>query len=502
MQNEKIYDFIVIGGGVVGAAVLDKLAGYKLDILLLEKEDDVAAFASRANSGIVHAGYDCEPNTLKARFNVRGNRMMWDLAEELDVPHLKCGSLVVARENQLDKLNALKEKGDANVVETKILNRAQTLEIEPHTADETEYSLYAPEAGIISPFRLTIALADRAVLNGARIVTEAPVTAIDRIDADRLEDSVLRKSDDGGKEVKANKLFVLSTPKGIFYTRAVINCAGPSAAKINDMAGAEHFETEYRRGDYFVLDSTERKNINTVIFPLPTAAGKGILVAPTADGNIIYGPTSIETFDGDTAAGSAGLDEIKKNVPLSYKGAAFNKCIRIYSGLRSIIGHDFIIKKSDLVENFIITAGICSPGLTSAPAIAEYIADALIAPSMKLIKKQNIIKNLPKTKALLNLSETELNDLIKRDARWGKIVCRCEKVTEAEIVNAIHSPLPAVTLDAVKRRTRAGMGRCQGGFCGPRVMEIISRELNIPLNEVRKGGAGSEIARFPIKEVE
>lgn len=465
----------------MGTAVLDRLSRYDLSVLLLEKEDDVAASASRANSGIVHAGYDCEPDTLKARFNVRGNELMWQLAEELDVPHLKCGSIVVARREQLAELEKLKNKGDVNGVETRILNRAQTLMTEPHIGNEIEYALFAPQAGVISPYQLTIALADRAIINGAAVKTESEVVSIEKTD--------------GG-------VFYVQTAEGdIYQTDIVINCAGAYAAKINDLAGAEHYETQFRRGDYFVLDNTERKNISTVIFPLPTSAGKGILVAPTADRNVIYGPTSIETDADDTASSAEGLAEIRRNVPLSYSGAAFNKCIRVYSGVRSIVGHDFVVKQSDLVSNFVMALGICSPGLTSAPAIAEYIENTvseLKAPQ----RKQDSVTFMPRHKRLSELDSEKLNELIRKDANWGKIVCRCEKVSEAEIIEAIRSPLPARTVDAVKRRTRAGMGRCQGGFCGPRVMEILSRELNIPLNSVKKGMDNSEIARYAIKETD
>lgn len=473
------YDFIVIGGGVIGTAVLDRLSAYKVNALLLEKEDDVAAFTTRANSGIVHAGYDCEPGTLKARFNVRGNELMWRDVEELDVPHLKCGSIVVARESQLDKLNLLKDKAQKNGVQVQILDGAQTREIEPNVADEIAYSLYAPSAGIVSPYQLAIAYADRAVLNGGEIKLNAEVTAVMR-------------TEDGYK---------VSTTAGDFECKCVINCAGAYGEHINDIAGAEHFETTYRRGDYFVLDNTERKNVHTVIFPLPTDAGKGILVAPTADGNVIYGPTAVDTDNSsDTATSLASLDDIRKNVPLSYKTPAFNKCIRVYGGLRTLIGHDFVIKQSEVLPDFIMAIGICSPGLTSAPAIAEYIEQA-VAEKFALTKKENTVKVMPRHNRLARLSADELDALIAKDSAWGRIVCRCEKVTEAEIVEAIHSPLPATTVDAVKRRTRAGMGRCQGGFCGPKVMEIISRELNIPLNEVKKGG-GASIARFKVKEVE
>lgn len=474
-----IYDCIVIGGGVIGTAVLDRLARYNMNVLLLEKEDDVASFTTRANSGIVHAGYDCDPCTAKARFNVRGNELMWRDAQELDVPHLKCGSIVVATAEQRDKLEALAQKAAKNGVEVKILDREQTLAIEPNVADCIEYSLYAPSAGIISPYQLAIAYADRAILNGAKIELCSPVTAI-------------KKTANG---------YLATTPSGEYESKIVINCAGANGAEINDLAGAEHYETTYRRGDYFVLDNSERKNVHTVIFPLPTAAGKGILVAPTADGNVIYGPTAVDTSDtSDTATTRESLDSIRANVPLSYKCAAFNKCIRVYAGLRTLIGHDFVIKQSDVLENFIMAIGICSPGLSSAPAIAEYIED-IVTGKLEPAKKENTISVMPKRKRLTELSDGEIDALIAKDSAWGRIVCRCEKVTEAEIVEAIHSPLAATTVDAVKRRTRAGMGRCQGGFCGPRVMEIISRELNIPLSEVKKGG-GASIARYRVKEVE
>ncbi len=473
------YDCIVIGGGVIGTAVLDRLATYSMRALLLEKEDDVASFTTRANSGIVHAGYDCEPNTLKARFNVRGNELMWQDAEDLDVPHLKCGSIVVARYNQLYQLEKLAHKAKDNGVLIQLIDREHILEMEPNISDEVVYALYAPSAGIVSPYQLCIAYADRAVTNGAKIKLDTEVIGIE-------------KSEYGYK---------VTTTNGKFECKCVINCAGAHGADINDLAGAEHYETTFRRGDYFVIDNTERKNINTVIFPLPTEAGKGILVAPTADGNVIYGPTAVDsTSSDDTATSLASLDEIRRSVPGSYKSHAFNKCIRVYGGLRTLIGHDFVVKQSEILDDFIMAIGICSPGLTSAPAIAEYI-EQMVVEKFGLIKKEKVVTVMRKHKRLENLSEKELDKLIAKNQAWGRIVCRCEKITEAEIVAAIHSPLPATTVDAVKRRTRAGMGRCQGGFCGPKVMEIISRELNIPLNEVKKGG-GAAIAQYKVKEVE
>ncbi len=475
-----MFDIIIVGGGIIGTAILDRLSRYNLNAMLLEGCDDVASFASRANSGIAHAGYDCEPNTMKARFNVRGNELIWQDVLDLDVPHVKCGSLVVAKESGLSGLEELERKAHANGVDVEILDRDGTIAIEPNVADDIEYSLYAKSAGVISPYQLAIAYADRAILNGGRITLNAKVESIKLVDG----------------------VYHLSTTAGEYDAKIVVNCAGPNGAKVNDMIGAEHYATSYRRGDYFVLDQLERKNINTVIFPLPTEAGKGILVAPTADGNVIYGPTSIKSGDSaDTASSLDGLDEIRRNVPLSYKKPSFNKCIRVYSGLRSIIGDDFVIGESKIRENFFMAIGICSPGLTSAPAIAEYIESEVLKKCYAQ-KKENVKIVMPKHNRLNELDDETLDNLIASDKKWARIVCRCEKVTEAEIVEAIHSPLPAVTVDAVKRRTRAGMGRCQGGFCGPRVMEIISRELNIPLSSVKKGGGDdSEIAKYAIKEV-
>lgn len=473
------YDCIVIGGGIVGTAILDRLARRNLKVLLIEKCDDVASFSTRANSGIVHAGYDCEPNTLKAKFNVRGNELMWQDVKELDVPHHRCASIVVARADQLEELEILKEKAEANGVPVEIWDREKTVALEANVADDIAFSLYAPTAGIVSPYQLCIAYADRAVLNGAEVLLECESQSV----------------------AKENDEYIVKTNKGEFTAKYIVNCAGAHGAQVNDQAGAEHYDTTYRRGDYFVLDNTERKNVHTVIFQLPSALGKGVLVAPTADGNVIYGPTAVDTTDDDTASSLDSLDTLKKSVPISYKTPAYNKCIRVYSGLRTIIGHDFVIGESKIKDNFFMAIGICSPGLTSAPAIAEYI-DELIAKKSGATLKENCVREVAKHNRLTELDEKTLNALIEKDSAWGRIVCRCEKVTEAEIVEAIHSPVPATTVDAVKRRTRAGMGRCQGGFCGPRVMEIIARELDIPLDKVRKcGGDDSNIAVCKVKEV-
>ena len=463
----------------MGCAVADRLARSRVSVCLLEAGDDVAVGATRANSGIVHAGYDCTPGTLKARFNVRGNAMIWQLAEQLGVPALKCGSLVAAPAGGEEGLAELKRRADLNGVRAEILSREQALAVEPMLADGVVAALYAPDAGVVSPYQLAIALADRAAVNGVEVVTEAPVTALGKRDG----------------------VFCADTPKGKFEAKVVVNCAGAGASRINAMLGAETYEEEFRKGEYYVLDHTERENVSTVIFPLPTAAGKGILVAPTADGNVIYGPTSRPTVEDDTAVDAEGLEEIRRSVPLTYSRPAFNKCIRVYCGVRTAVGEDFVVQPSEKAEGLIVTAGICSPGLTSAPAIAEYVEE-LVGERLTLLPKEDYIEIPPRSPRLEELSEEKLNALIAKDRRWGKIVCRCEKVTEAEIVAAVHSPVPARTVDAVKRRVRAGMGRCQGGFCSTRVMEIISEELGIPMREIRKGAGHSEIAVLAVKEAD
>ena len=363
-----------------------------------------------------------------------------------------------------------------NGVEVEVWDKQKTMSFEPNLSDNIEWSLYAKEAGIVSPYQLAIALADRAVLNGAEIHLEEGVTALERKDG----------------------LWVVTTEKSQYLAKTVVNCAGANGADVNDLAGAEHYETSFRKGEYYVLDNTERQNVETVIFPLPTKAGKGILVAPTADGNVIYGPTSHLCDLDDTSVTLDGLQDIRSNVAKTYKNPVVRKCIRTYAGVRTIIGDDFVIGQSKVVDDFYMAIGICSPGLSSAPAIAEHIEN-LIAGDVAL--KDNVVTRLPRAKRLSELDGDELNALIKEDKAWGRIVCRCEKVSEAEIVKAIHSPLPAVTVDAVKRRVRAGMGRCQGGFCATRVMEIISRETGKDITEIRKGKKGSNIALYSVKEV-
>ena len=473
-----MYDCIVIGGGVVGTAIADALSMRGLKPLLLEKEDDVASGASRANSGIVHAGYDCVPGTLKAKFNVLGNRMFPSLTKDLDVPFVKTGSLVLARAGGEKTLEELLDRAVKNGVDAEIIDRKRIDEIQSGVNPDMVKALYAKDAGIVSPYKLTIAFCDRAILNGAEVRTNQTVVGV--------------SNNDGA--------FTVRTQNARYECRYLINAAGAGAAGINALLGEENYETVFKKGEYFVLDKTENAKVSAVLFPLPDERGKGILVAPTADGNVIFGPTSVTCDDGDTSCTREGLDLVKEGVSKIFDNADYRAVIREYAGVRASVGEDFIIKESDKISNYFILAGICSPGLTSAPAIGEYVADE-IAAREKRIFSGNPVKIL-RHERLKNLSADELNEKVKKDPKWGRIICRCETVTEAEIVNAIHSPLPAVTVDAVKRRVRAGMGRCQGGFCAPRVIDILSRELGIPVTEVKKGGEGSEMVKCRVKEAD
>lgn len=473
-----MYDCIVIGGGVIGCSVLDAVSSRGYKALLIEKEDDVASGASRANSGIAHAGYDAAEGTKKAYFNVLGNRMYPRLTKDLDVPFIKTGSLVLSRDGSSSVLKELYDRGIANGVDVEIIDRAAIDKLQAGIPSDITSALYSKDAGVVSPYKLTIALCDRAVLNGAEVALSQKVTAI--------------KKDDG--------YFSVTTEKNIYNAKFIVNAAGAYASDVNALIGEEKYKTQYKKGEYFVLDKTEGASVKIVLFPLPDERGKGILVAPTADGNVIYGPTSVICEIDDTTCTAEGLSAVRKGAEAVFSHPNYRKVIREYAGVRAQVGDDFIIKQSEKFKGYFILAGICSPGLTSAPAIGQYIADEIekIAP----VKKPDNIVTALHHERLKDLSEKELNDKVKADSRWGRIICRCEKVTEAEIVAAIHSPLPATTVDAVKRRVRAGMGRCQGGFCAPRVIDILSRELGVPVTAVKKGGEGSELVKCRIKEAD
>lgn len=475
-----MYDVAIIGAGVVGSACARVLSRYQLSVALVEKAADVAMGASRANSAIVHAGYDCKPGTLMARFNVAGNALYDTWCRELDVPLVRCGSLVLAFDEEDEKqLATLMEYGKANGVPgLSIISGEEVLKMEPNINPEVKSALLAKTGGITCPYEMTQACADNAKENGVEIITDFAVTAISR--GDHFEITA-----EDGRKISA---------------RYIVNAAGLYADDISKLAGGEAFEITPRQGEYMLLDRSAGQVVKTVIFQTPSKMGKGILVSPTVDGNLFAGPTARDTNDKtDTATTVEGMAEIRKFSRKSVPSIPLNRVITSFTGIRATPHpHDFIIGVSEKQPGLIQCAGICSPGLTSAPAIAQYVPELLEKAGLELKEKESYNPNRKHIKRFAHMTDEERKQAIAEDPRYGRVICRCETITEAEIVQAIARG--ARTLDGVKRRCRAGMGRCQGGFCAPRVMEIISRETGIPMCELTKFGGRSKLLVGRIKE--
>ena len=469
-----MYDVVIIGCGVVGASAAYELARYKLRVAVLEAAADIAAGTTKANSAIIHAGYDPEPGTLMARLNVEGNRLTGEICEKLQVPFKRVGSLVVAfSPEQLPTLRTLYDRGCKNGVPgLRLLSGEQARAMEPGLSEEVCGALLAPSAGIIDPWGFAIAMAETAVRGGVELRRDCPVTGIEDTGAG----------------------FVLHTPTGDVAARFVLNAAGVDADRVHEMLEPNDWQTLPSRGEYYLLDKSEHDRVSRVIFQCPGPEGKGVLVAPTIHGNLICGPNAEAVEDrldlGNTAAGMA---EVRAKAARSVPGVEWRQNIRNFAGLRAnTTRSDFIIEESKAHPGFIDLAGIKSPGLSSAPAIAKMAAEMLAADGLALEPDPDFVDRREHI-VFKNLSAEEKNELIRKDPRYGRVVCRCETVTEGEIVAALHSPIPPRSINGVKRRCNAGMGRCQGGFCGPRVQEIIARELGIDQAEVLLEQAGSTI---------
>ncbi|MBR4994369.1 MAG: NAD(P)/FAD-dependent oxidoreductase [Lachnospiraceae bacterium] len=476
-----MFDIVVIGAGVSGCAVARELSRYNADVLVIDKCEDVCCGTSKANSAIIHAGFDAAEGSLMARLNVRGSEMMDALCEDLDIPFKRNGALVVCtHKEELSGLTDLYNRGVANGVKgLKILSKEEAFEMEPNLNGNVEGALYAPTSGIICPFHLTIALAENAAENGVKFKFDTEVTDIE----------------------KKNGYYVLKTNTGDIETKYVVNAAGVYADVIHNMVSEKKLKITARRGDYCLLDKTAGNFVSKTVFSQPSKMGKGVLVSPTIHGNLIVGPTAIDIDDKEsTATTREGLDDLIAKAGETVNNLPIRQVITSFAGLRAHeAGHEFIIEEVEDAKQFIDCAGIESPGLSSSPAIGEMVADILVK-LMNLKKKDNFIS---KRKGILNpatLSLEERNKLIKENPAYGNIICRCESVTEGEIVEALHRIIPARSLDGVKRRTRAGMGRCQAGFCSPRTMEIIERELGIPQEEITKSGGESRIVVGRTKE--
>lgn len=469
-----MYDAIVIGGGVIGGAVLRELSRYRLRICLLEKESDVAMGASKANSGIVHAGFDAPEGSRKAEFNVRGCKMMKEYAAELGVKYAQIGSLVLAfSEEDMRTLSELLARGKRNGVEDlRIMSAEELHSVEPNVSRAAVGALYAPTAGIVCPYSLTIAAIGNAMDNGAELYTDFEVSAIER---------------------KDGAFIVKSAEGGCVSGRVIVNCAGLGAEKTARLAGDDGVRIGARRGEYILLDRESGGFVKHTIFTTPTQKGKGILITPTADGNLLLGPTAEEMREASTDTTAEGLNRVIGGVAAMCEGVPLYNTITSFAGVRAYSRdrHDFIIEESGKAEGLINIAGIESPGLTSAPAIAEYAVRELVGKHLELTAKEDFCGKRRPDWFFKELDAAQKNEIIAKDPRYGKIVCRCEQITEGEIVRAVRENPSARNIDAVKRRTRAGMGRCQGGFCQPAVAEVIARETGIPLEKVTKSGKAS-----------
>ena len=470
-----MYDVAIIGAGVIGSAIARELSRYQATVCVIEREEDVCDGTSKANSAIIHAGFDAAPGSLKAKLNVRGNEMMDALSKDLDIPFKRNGSLVVCTKDQdRSGLDALLEKGEKNGVPgLRILEREELLQMEPNLSDDVTCGLYAPTGGIVCPFGLTFALAENAAKNGVQFRFDTKVTGLHPLD--------------GGAG------WAVETDHGTLETRCIVNAAGVYADTLHNMADAAHPMTiTARRGDYFLLDHTAGQHVRHTVFQLPGKYGKGVLVTPTVHGNLLVGPTAIDVDDKEaTATTAAGLDEVREKSGLAVKDIPLRQTITSFAGLRAHEArHDFFI--GEIAPGFVDCAAIESPGLSSAPAIGAMVAD-IVRGSLHLHNKPDFD---PTRRGILDPKALDLAaraELIRQNPAYGQIICRCESVTEGEIIDAIRRTPGARSLDGVKRRTRAGMGRCQAGFCSPRVMEILARELGVPQSEITKSGGASKI---------
>lgn len=466
-----MYDVLIVGCGVIGAATAFELSKYRLNVGILERENDVATGTTKANSAILHAGYDPIPGTLMARLNVRGVQLAKELCQALDVPYRQCGSLVLAfSQEEVPTLEELLDRGTQNGVPgLKLLTSQEVRALEPNLSGDVVAALHAPSAAICSPWELCLALAETAVKNGAALHLETALTGLER----------------------EKDHWLVHTSRGDLRARFVVNAAGVDADTVHDLAAPHSFDIRPSRGEYFLLDKSEGDRVGHIVFQCPRKEGKGVLVAPTVHGNLIVGPNAEPAGRHDLATTAAGLDFVGRTAHKSVPSIDLSQSIRNFSGIRAHARdrEDFILEQA--APGFLDLAGICSPGLSAAPAIGEYAAELLAQAGLALNPKEQFICQRHRT-CFKALSPADRQALVARNPAFGRVICRCETVTEGEILEAIHtSPIPPRSVDAVKRRVGAGMGRCQGGFCAPRVVELLARELKISPKNVMQDRSGT-----------
>ena len=467
---------IIIGAGVTGSAIARELAKFEMKIAVVEKEEDVCSGTSKANSAIVHAGFDAVPGTLKAKLNAEGNRMMEELAKELDFPFRRNGSMVLCfSEDEKAGLEELLEKGKTNGVEgLRIISGGEAKEMEPALSDDVAYALYAPTGGIVCPFGLTVALAENAADNGVEFLFNREVTAVE-------------KTEEG---------YTVHTVQGDVSAKYLVNAAGVYADRIHNMVSADQIRIIPRRGEYVLLDKEAGNLVSHTIFQLPGKMGKGVLVTPTVHGNLLVGPNAADLDDKeDTSTTAEGLDEIKEKALKSVKAIPYRLTITSFAGLRAHeVNDDFVIGEAEDAEGFFDAAGIESPGLSCAPALGRYVA-GMVAEKAGA-KKNTAFKGTRKGFVrAAELDPKERGKLIAENPEYGNIICRCENISEGEIRDAVRRTPGAVSLDGIKRRVRQGMGRCQAGFCTPKAMSILAEELHMDVRDVCKNRKGSEFLK-------
>lgn len=468
---EKIYDVLIFGAGVVGTCLATDLARSGYSVCLVDKASDVSTGASKANSGLVHAGFDAKPGTLKAKLNVEGNKMYPSLCKRFGLKLRKLGAVVIGNNTQTVK--ELYDRGIANGVKNLfVLSREELLKILPNITENVTCGLLAKDAYVVCPYLLTICMAEEAILNGATVLLE--------FDAKKIR--------------KNNGIFEISDGKTTVFAKKVINSAGAGVNDVAKLLKTETYPIVFKRGEYFVLEQSEAHIAPVTVFPLPEKGSKGILITQTLDGNILVGPTSYESDD-STKTTREGLNLVAEKSGLLLSNVNLRKSIRQFSGVRTICGDDFVIEQSKIDNDVLTLAGICSPGLSSAPAISKYAIEKMGLIYNPTIKNKQIEPYF----LFKDLKNAEKNQLLSKDHTYGELVCKCENITKGDILNALDRPLKIHSVDGIKRRIRAGMGRCQGGFCSIPVAEIIAKTRKIPLEEVLKENKNSNVFTYPIR---
>ncbi|MDF2820984.1 MAG: putative dehydrogenase [Clostridiales bacterium] len=483
-----MYDVIVIGAGVIGCSIARELSRYQIKIAVLEKCSDICEGTSKANSGIVHAGYDAKAGSIKSKLNVEGNRMMESLSKDLDIPFHRNGSLVLSfREEEREILEDLLQNGLKNKVpDIRIIKKEEVQHLEPNISEDVVAALYAPTGGIICPFTLNIALAENACTNGVEFFLETEVVNIEKQQRNRSSN------------------YQIQTSNGRFDSRIVINAAGVYADNIHNMVSENKIKIIARKGEYCLFDKNLGSYIKHTLFQTPGKFGKGILVTPTVHGNLMIGPTATDVENKElTTTTQSAMEEIIAKAERSVKHIPKRQIITSFSGLRAHTeGNDFIIGEVVDAPGFIDVAGIESPGLSCTPAIGKFVAELVTdIDIIPLVKKIDFISTRKGIPHIIELPKEERDKLIKETPAYGNVVCRCETITEGEIIDAIQRPIGAKTLDGIKRRTRSGSGRCQAGFCTPKIMEILARELQINLEDISKSSGESNLIIGKNKEI-